>query len=138
LQKFAAELLKLASRSDAPAPVRTAAFQSLRDIGGSEVVDGLNEFASGKSDVAARSEAVKALVALDLQKGVQRSIDLLPEIQSEDAALGFWRAVLANKGAAPAFAQALPKSGLPAPVVKAGLRVAREGGRNEPNLVLAL
>jgi putative heme-binding domain-containing protein len=48
------------------------------------------------------------------------------------------RALVPNKAAAPALAQALPKSGLPAPVVKAGLRVAREGGRNEPNLVLAL
>ncbi len=138
LQKFAPELLALASKSDAPAPVRTVAFQSLRDIGGPEVVNGLNEFASGKSDLRARTEAVKALAALDLQKGVQRSVDLLPEIQSEEAALSFWRAVLANKGAAPAFAQALPKTGLPTPVVKAGLRVAREGGRNEPNLVLAL
>jgi putative heme-binding domain-containing protein len=46
--------------------------------------------------------------------------------------------LLGIKGAAPAFAQALPKSGLPHVMAKTGLRVAREGGRNEPNLVLAL
>src|SRR6185369_6241684 len=78
------------------------------------------------------------LVGLDLQKGIPRAIELLPEIKSEDAALDFWRVLLAQKGAAPALTTALPKSGLPAPVVKAGLRAAREGGRNEPNLVLAL
>src|SRR6185369_2592829 len=78
------------------------------------------------------------LVGLDLQKGIPRAIELLPEIKDEAAALDFWRVLLAQKGAAPALTQALPKSGLPAPVVKAGLRAAREGGRNEPNLVLAL
>src|SRR5207247_7031242 len=35
-------------------------------------------------------------------------------------------------------AHALPKTGLPPAMAKAGLRVAREGGRNEPDLVWAL
>ncbi|HXG47336.1 MAG TPA: sorbosone dehydrogenase, partial [Methylomirabilota bacterium] len=42
------------------------------------------------------------------------------------------------KGAAAALARALPKAGIPQPVARAGLRAAREGGRNEPDLVLAL
>ncbi|MGZ8921595.1 MAG: hypothetical protein ACXW3L_11470, partial [Limisphaerales bacterium] len=63
---------------------------------------------------------------------------VLTATESEDAALKLWRGLLANKGAAGTFAQLLPKSGLPTPMVKAGLRAAREGGRNEPNLVLAL
>jgi len=41
------------------------------------------------------------------------------------------------KNAAPTLAKALPKSGLPQPVARAGLRASREGGRNEPELVLA-
>jgi putative heme-binding domain-containing protein len=36
------------------------------------------------------------------------------------------------------MARALPKTGLPPAMAKAGLRVAREGGRNEPDLVWAL
>jgi len=42
------------------------------------------------------------------------------------------------KGAGPALAKALPKSGIPEPVARTGLRAAREGGRSEPDLVLAL
>src|SRR5439155_25199796 len=48
------------------------------------------------------------------------------------------RARLKLKGAATSLSRALPASGFPAPTARAGLRVAREGGRNEPELVLAL
>ena len=49
-----------------------------------------------------------------------------------------WRALLNNRGAGGALAKALPKSGIPELAAKTGLRAAREGGRNEPDLVLAL
>lgn len=132
LQKFVPELLTMAASGEA------AAFQSIREVGGGTAVTGLLQMAARDQNVTTRTEAVKALAALDLGKAVPLTIEVLPEINNEEMALGLWRSLLANKGAAPAFAQALPKSGLPAPVVKAGLRAAREGGRNEPNLVLAL
>ncbi len=139
LQQFAPNLLTMARSADSPDAVRTAAFEALREMGGNEVLSGLDSAASATSaNLSVRMGAVKALASLDLQKGVRRAVDLFPEMKTEDEALNLWRALLANKGAAPAFAQALPKGGLPAPLVKAGLRAAREGGRNEPNLVLAL
>ncbi|HTG43565.1 MAG TPA: PVC-type heme-binding CxxCH protein, partial [Verrucomicrobiae bacterium] len=138
LQNFAPALLEAAGSADAPATIRTAAFQSLREMGGKDAVAGLTKLSAKGNDLKVRTEAVAALSTVDLAKGVTLAVDLLPELQTEETALSLWRSLLANKGAAPALAQALPKSGLPAPVVKAGLRVAREGGRNEPNLVLAL
>ncbi len=138
LQKFAPDLLQIGAASSADPAVRAASFQALREMGGPEAARGLAELSAKKNEPGIRIEAVKALAALDLGKAVPLAVDLLPDVPNEEAALNFWRALLANKGAAPAFAQAIPKSGLPAPVVKAGLRVAREGGRNEPNLVLAL
>jgi putative heme-binding domain-containing protein len=138
LTQFTTDLLKIAGTKETPQPVRSAAFLSLREMGGS-AAEGVARLAGKEtSDPAVRAQAATTLAAIDLSKGIPLAVEVLPELPTESAALEFWRALLANKGAAPALAQALPKSGLPAPVVKAGLRVAREGGRNEPNLVLAL
>jgi putative heme-binding domain-containing protein len=60
----------------------------------------------------------------------------LPNTEAE--ALAFWRSLLSAKGAAPAVARGLAKTNLPETSARAGLRAAREGGRNEPDLVLAL
>jgi putative heme-binding domain-containing protein len=46
--------------------------------------------------------------------------------------------LLAAKGASAALTKALTTNSLPESTAKAGLRAAREGGRNEPNLILAL
>jgi len=53
-------------------------------------------------------------------------------------ALGLWRSLLSIKGAAPVLARALPKTGLSETAAKTGLRAAREGGRSEPDLIIAL
>ncbi|HZQ47993.1 MAG TPA: hypothetical protein VFC07_13325, partial [Verrucomicrobiae bacterium] len=53
-------------------------------------------------------------------------------------ALEFWRSLLGIKGVSTMLAKSLPKTGLSPVMAKAGLRVAREGGRNEPDLVMAL
>jgi putative heme-binding domain-containing protein len=103
------------------------------------ITEGLTVLAGDeKAELSLRAEAVKALATLSLDKAVPLAIEVLTATENEETALGLWRALLANKGAAGMFTQLLPKAGLPAPMVKAGLRAAREGGRNEPNLVLAL
>jgi len=56
----------------------------------------------------------------------------------EEDALTLWRSLLAPKGASAAFTKALATNALPETAARAGLRAAREGGRNEPNLVMAL
>ena len=57
---------------------------------------------------------------------------------SEPDAVAFWRTVLPAKGAGKAIAGALPETGLDPGVARAGMRVAREGGRSELDLVVAL
>jgi putative heme-binding domain-containing protein len=81
---------------------------------------------------------VLTLGALDLEKAAQPAKEMLMEMTNESNARDFWRVLLSIKGAGPAMARALPKTGLPPAMAKAGLRVAREGGRNEPDLVWAL
>ncbi|MGZ5565323.1 MAG: HEAT repeat domain-containing protein, partial [Chthoniobacterales bacterium] len=132
------KLLDLAREKQTPAPVRSAALQSLRDIGGSDAVKGLADLAGAKSDLQVRQQAVVTLAALDLKQATPLAVEVLSATENENDALNLWRQLLSIKGAAPVFAQTLPKSGLPHVMAKTGLRVAREGGRNEPNLVLAL
>lgn len=138
LASLSPKLIATARSKDQPDSVRRAAFQGLRDIGGGDAVSSLTELAGSGSELPIRQQAVVTLAALDVKQAAPLAIETLSATTNEAEALGLWRQLLAVKGAAPVFAQALPKSGLPPVMAKAGLRVAREGGRNEPNLVLAL
>lgn len=132
------ELGKLAGDQSTSPALREAAFATLRDIGGRGAVDALVPLTTKGVEAGVRRQAVNALGALDLGRAIPPAIETLADTTTEADALGLWRSLLNIKGAAPALAKALPKSGFPQVVAKAGLRAAREGGRNEPNLVLAL
>ena len=138
LGKYFPELGKLAGAPNTATALREAAFASLRDIGGQGAIDSLTPLTVKGVEVNTRRTAVTALAALKLDKALPPAVELLAESTSEADALALWRSLLNIKGAAPAIAKALPKSGLPQPVAKAGLRAAREGGRNEPDLILAI
>ena len=138
LGKYFPELGKLAGSANTPSALRDAAFASLRDIGGQGAIDSLTPLTAKGTDANIRRTAVLALAGLKLDKALPAAIELLTESTTEADALTLWRSLLNIKGAAPALAKALPKSGIPQPVGKAGLRAAREGGRNEPDLILAI
>jgi len=130
--------------NDPAPPVRQAALTALRQIGGTPVITLLTRLSSeGPRDK--RADAVGALAAVDPSAALQPALALLPEIPDETAALAFWRALLAQKGLGKSLADSLEArvAGgntrfIPEPVARAGMRVAREGGRNEVELVLAL
>lgn len=131
-------LIAMAGDQQTTPAVREALFQALRESGGPAAVKGLLPLTTKESDPGIRRQAVLALAALKLDQAIPAAVDLLGETTTEPEALALWRALLSLKGAGPALARALPKSGIALPVAKAGLRAAREGGRNEPDLVLAL
>jgi putative heme-binding domain-containing protein len=138
LGKYFPELGELAGGKETSPALREAAFATLRDIGGPGAIDSLAPLTARGTDAGVRRQAVLALAALKLDRAVPAAVEVLNETATEADALALWRSLLNVKGAAPALAKALPKTGIPQPVAKAGLRVAREGGRNEPDLVLAL
>lgn len=138
LSQFASPLLELAKNEARPPSVRAATFESLRNIGGAEVSKGLADLAAKPNSIQARTQAVRALTSIDLAAGIPLAVAVLSESPDEAHALDLWRALLSNKGAADPLASAINSIQLPAHAAKAGLRAAREGGRNEPNLVLAL
>ena len=132
------QLVKLAGDSSTSGPLRQVAFESLRDIGGQGALDGLVPLCAKNVDASIRRQAVVVLSALKLDQGAPLAIAALTDASAEADALALWRSLLSIKGASAAITKALPKSGLPQAMAKAGLRAAREGGRSEPELVLAL
>lgn len=132
---------KLAAIAGAPGSspvVRSAAIEALRSIGGKGAIDALAAIAAPGQDAVARRAAVAALAALDLGKAVPAAVDLTRSLSDETQAQEFWRALLRVKGAGKAVAEALPATGVAPAAARAGMRVAREGGRNDMDLVLAL
>ncbi len=138
LEKFVPQLTAVAKEGSGSSGRRQATFNALREIGGNPAIAALEPLTGKDNAPAIRRQAVLTLAALDLQKATRPAVELLMEMTNESNARDFWRNLLSIKGAGPAMARALPKSGLPAVMAKGGLRAAREGGRNEPDLVWAL
>ncbi|HWF19496.1 MAG TPA: HEAT repeat domain-containing protein, partial [Verrucomicrobiae bacterium] len=115
-----------------------AGFDALRDIGGEGGSTQIAQLIKESDDKSVRLEAVLAYATLDMDKAKPYVISTLDDATTEKEASGIWHSVLAIKGASTAIAKALPTTGLPPVMAKAGLREAREGGRNETDLIVAL
>ncbi len=133
-----AGLSQLAGAPETPAGVRTEAFNTLRAIGGPAALDALSGLATAASPSAIRQSAASSLAALDLGRALPVIIEILGSLKEESAAQDFWRSLLPVKGAGQAIAAALPATGLNPAVARAGMRVAREGGRSDLSLVASL
>ncbi len=138
LPSYAKTLLGIAGDKARSAALRETAFFALREIGGQEAVSGLQALSGAGQDEATRRQAAVALAGIDLNGSISQIIGIANLPMLEEDALGFWRALLSVKRAAPAIGRALPKTGFPPTNAKAALRVAREGGRSEPDLIIAL
>lgn len=132
------KLGELAGDPATSAAVRTAVFGTLRAIGGKGAVETFLALSKADGDSGVRRQAVAALASLDLGKAVPAIVDIAKLLPDETQAQDFWRAVLPLKGAGKAIAEALPAEGISPSAAKAGMRVAREGGRNDMDLVVAL
>jgi putative heme-binding domain-containing protein len=131
-------VIQLAGSANASPAIRNAAFASLRDLGGKTAADALLSFTAPPSPLPLRRQALTTLAAVDFNRSVGPAVEILMNTPDENESLALWRSLLNIKRSAPALARALPKSGIPPVVARAGLRSAREGGRSEPELVLAL
>lgn len=131
------ELNKLASNAGSSANLRYAAIEGLREVGGGQSVTSLRTLTKDGND-SVRRAAAAALASADLNRSMPQILEVVSATTKEEDALALWRSLLSAKGSAAAFASAVSKTTLPEPAARAGVRAAREGGRNEPNLVLAL
>jgi putative heme-binding domain-containing protein len=138
LTSFTPDLLAIANNQSQPVELRRAAIDGLREVGGKEAVTGLRALTKADQDVATRRRAAAALAATDLNGSMPQILEVASALTNEDEALSLWRSLMSVRGASAALTKALATNTLPENIARAGLRVAREGGRNEPNLVLAL
>lgn len=119
------------------AEVRAAAFDALRDLGGQTALSFLGALIQPSQSLENRRAALAAIAQIKLDAAVVQAPDVLASIKDENTALETWRALLGVNGAANAFAVRMPKD-LPAPVMSAALRAARELGRRGEPLVKVL
>ena len=148
LRQFVPDLLKLAGDTAASVSLRHDAFESLRLLSvnkNPEIFAGLRPLASTNHAPDIRRQAAVILAGIDAGKALPEVVAVLLAAPNETEAEGLWRGLLNLKEGymkqsigAYLASWGLPKSGIPPVAAKAGLRVAREGGRNEPELVLAL
>lgn len=137
LTSAAPALSKLASDAATPVVLRQASIEGLRDLGGRNSITALRLLTKDKDGSIQRSAAA-ALATTDLNGSMPQILEVVSATAKEDDALALWRSLLATKGASAALTKALATNSLPETAAKAGLRAAREGGRNDPNLVMAL
>jgi putative heme-binding domain-containing protein len=138
LPQFVPQLVAVAKANGSSTETRQIVFDSLREIGGKTVITDLEPLTSRTNAAPVRRQAVLTLASVNLDKGAQPAVDWLMDSTSETDAAEFWRALLGIKNSGSRIAHLLPKTGLKPEMAKAGLRMAREGGRNEPDLVWAL
>ena len=131
-------LCSLAIGAGAGSSTRKVAIESLRKIGGPDVIAEFQLWSKHGEPMELRQPAVLALAALDLSQGATPALALLTDLTNQQTELSVWRSLLGNSGAGPALAAALPKSGFPSALAKSGIRAIHESGGREPELVVAL
>jgi putative heme-binding domain-containing protein len=131
-------LNEVAARPESSPVARAAAFDALRLIGGEGVVRALRDWSQDPQILSeVRREAAVALAGIDSTAGFSAVVSVASQLPDESTALEFWRRILAIKGAGASLGQALAERKLPESVARAGMRSAREGGRDEVELVTA-
>jgi putative heme-binding domain-containing protein len=131
-------LCSLATNSGVTPSVRKVAMDSLRNIGGADVIATLQLWTGHGEPMELRQPAVLALAALDSSQGGPPALALLLDLTNQQTELRVWRSLLGNSGAGEVLAATLPKSGFPPGLAKTGIRAVHESGGRQPELVVAL
>lgn len=128
----APRLLQIAGDVKTAAVEREAAFASLRDLGGENVVSGLKALAATSSSPEVRRRAAVVLAGLDFNAALPAVVALLEATADAAEAEALWRGLLGIRGAGTKLAAAVVTARLTPAVARAGLRPAREGNQNQP------
>lgn len=130
-------IARLAGRSDANESIRKASIDALRKIGNEPAASALMSLADSSQTVSIRTAAVSALAGLGTARAAKPFFELLGEIKEEATAVSLWRSMLSGKDSESALVGAVPKS-ISQLAARAGVRAAREGGRNAESLAEVL
>ena len=117
--------------------IRAAAFEALRSLGGKATLETLDAFSAASQPLDIRQPAALNFARMQPGKGVPRALEVLATMP-EKSALGFWRGLLAISDAPKHLIQNVEAAKLPKPVLEAGVRAAREAGKNGRQLLAKL
>jgi len=127
LSEHATRVLAVASDKTAPGPVRSAAFDALRDLRGSNAVNALRGMVRDETEtIGIRRQAAIALLNSDLAAGLPLIRELLAKTTDQPDAVEFWRSVIGQTGFSPRLAASLRNEPIPEAAAAVGLRVVRE------------
>ncbi|MCA9132181.1 MAG: HEAT repeat domain-containing protein, partial [Planctomycetales bacterium] len=137
--ELVAALAQLATDSQNSPPLRSAAVQSLAAVATAPAIDALAVLAgTAQENAELRSQAVTALAPLNIELATAPFYDLLSSLQDEQTALELWRRMLGSERSGPALAEAFPADGISQVAARAGVRAAREGDREQSQLLAIL
>jgi putative heme-binding domain-containing protein len=114
----------------------SSAIEALRQIG-PPATKTLSQLA-GSKNLDMRKQAVLALASLNSKQAAELFFATLPKIKNEQQGTQFWREFLSYKNAGASLTSAFPSGGISELAARAGMRAAKDGGRNEPDLIAAL
>jgi putative heme-binding domain-containing protein len=128
----------VAGAKELPSPdLRAAAFEGLRSLGGPASLKAFEDFSAASQPLEVRHPAALNFARMNPGKGIPRALEVLAAMP-ENAALDFWRSLLAIGGAPNQIMKAVDDAKLPKPVLEAGVRAAREAGKNGRQLLAKL
>ena len=122
--------------ADPSEAVRSTVFEVLR-LQGTASLPLIRRLAEDQ-DPATRRRAALTWASLDLAGAGPALLGAVTALDQDGTAQDFWRALLPIRGSGKHLAPLLPAAGIPQVAARTGMRVAREGGRNDMDLVLAL
>jgi putative heme-binding domain-containing protein len=126
--------LRQIAHSNAPAPVRGAAMQSLADLGGDASRNELSTIALSAEPLETRAMSIAALARLDLKSAADADAKAFPTASTSADVGRLLDALLTRQGGADALAQSLAQVTLSADPAKLALRAMNASGRQDPAL----
>ncbi len=122
----------LAGDKSAKSPLRLAAIEGLRALGGNDSVNTLTALCAPEQSFGIRRAALSALAKLKLSAALAQVQPVMHDAPNEGEALPAWRQLLSVQGGIDAlkakFDDAAWAKELPAPVLASALKAAREKG----------
>lgn len=132
----------VATAAETKPDLRLAAIEGLRAFGGADSSKVLSSLCDSRQPFGIRRTALVALASIKFAAAAEHVPAVLHDAPSENEALATWRGLLAVQSGADALAKKVGDGawarGLPPPVLSAGVRAAREGGRKTQPLLAAL
>lgn len=138
LERFRADLVKLAEDQASSPAIRQAGIEGLGALGGEETKSSLLAMTKPEKPLELRLSAIGGLAAIDVNLAARRAVDVMSDAPSGTETDYVWDALIGRKGGPQALVAALNEQKLPTDIATEGLRKLSMSGQKSPGLENAL